>query len=80
MYSKFYLVDLYFRSKSATKMADQFSRFLIDMKELLLDRVYVVNVLGTSSQEYTMSICINFFTSYFILLIMINFCQKLLYG
>ncbi|XP_061370071.1 probable sphingolipid transporter spinster homolog 2 isoform X2 [Gastrolobium bilobum] len=36
----------YFRSKSTTKIFDQFSRFLNDMKELLLDEVYVVNVLG----------------------------------
>ncbi|AES63586.2 sphingolipid transporter spinster-like protein, putative [Medicago truncatula] len=34
------------KSKSATKMLDQFSRFLIDMKALLLDNVYLINVLG----------------------------------
>ncbi|XP_012571290.1 probable sphingolipid transporter spinster homolog 2 isoform X2 [Cicer arietinum] len=34
------------KSKSATKMFDQFSRFLTDMKALLLDKVYVINVLG----------------------------------
>ncbi|KAJ7946819.1 Major facilitator superfamily protein [Quillaja saponaria] len=30
----------------ATKILDQFSRFMKDMKVLLLDKVYVVNVLG----------------------------------
>ncbi|XP_027348748.1 probable sphingolipid transporter spinster homolog 2 isoform X2 [Abrus precatorius] len=34
------------KSKSANTILDQFSRFLKDMKELLLDKVYVVNVLG----------------------------------
>lgn len=34
------------RSKSPTTILDQFSRFLKDMKELLLDKVFVVNVLG----------------------------------
>ncbi|KAL2343885.1 hypothetical protein Fmac_005170 [Flemingia macrophylla] len=33
-------------SKSATTILDAFSRFLKDMKELLLDKVFVVNVLG----------------------------------
>ncbi|KAK7302626.1 hypothetical protein RJT34_13518 [Clitoria ternatea] len=32
--------------KSGTKISDQFSRFLNDMKALLLDKVYVVNILG----------------------------------
>ncbi|RDX96036.1 putative sphingolipid transporter spinster-like 2, partial [Mucuna pruriens] len=34
------------KSKSATKIFEKFSRFLNDMKALLLDKVYVVNVLG----------------------------------
>ncbi|KAK7328053.1 hypothetical protein VNO77_22148 [Canavalia gladiata] len=34
------------KSKSATKIFDQLSRFSNDMKALLLDKVYVVNVLG----------------------------------
>ncbi|KAL5157152.1 putative sphingolipid transporter spinster 2 [Glycine soja] len=34
------------KSKSATQIFEQFLRFLNDMKELWLDKVYVVNVLG----------------------------------
>ncbi|BAT73869.1 hypothetical protein LR48_Vigan01g075100 [Vigna angularis] len=34
------------RSKCATTIFGQFSRFLQDVKELLLDKVFVVNVLG----------------------------------
>ncbi|KAG4971606.1 hypothetical protein JHK85_038027 [Glycine max] len=34
------------KSKSVTQIFEKFSRFLNDMKELLLDKVYVVNVLG----------------------------------
>ncbi|TKY59410.1 sphingolipid transporter spinster-like 2 [Spatholobus suberectus] len=34
------------KSNSASIILDQFLRFLKDMKELLLDKVYVVNVLG----------------------------------
>ncbi|XP_045812901.1 probable sphingolipid transporter spinster homolog 2 isoform X1 [Trifolium pratense] len=34
------------KSKSATKMFDQVSSFLVDMKALHLDKVYVINVLG----------------------------------
>ncbi|PNX68939.1 protein spinster 1-like, partial [Trifolium pratense] len=33
------------KSKSATKMFDQVSSFLVDMKALHLDKVYVINVL-----------------------------------
>ncbi|KAJ1434875.1 Organic anion transporter polypeptide [Sesbania bispinosa] len=40
------------KSKSATKMLDQFSRFLNDMKVLLLDEVYVVNVLGYAAYNF----------------------------
>ncbi|KAJ1403669.1 MFS transporter superfamily [Sesbania bispinosa] len=34
------------KSKSATTLLDQLSRFLKDMKELLLEKVFVINVLG----------------------------------
>lgn len=43
------LLLLYFRSRGAFKILDQFSRFSREMKVLLLDKVYVVNVLGTLS-------------------------------
>ncbi|KAK7246672.1 hypothetical protein RIF29_41542 [Crotalaria pallida] len=36
----------HFRSNYSTKIFDQLSRFKNDMKALLLDKVYVVNVLG----------------------------------
>ncbi|OIV96105.1 hypothetical protein TanjilG_13037 [Lupinus angustifolius] len=36
----------HFRSKSGTKIFDQFSRFKNDMTALLLNKIYVVNVLG----------------------------------
>lgn len=38
----------YFRSKSASKAWDQTSKFMKDMKELLLEKVFVVNVLGAA--------------------------------
>ncbi|KAK2393308.1 Major facilitator superfamily protein [Trifolium repens] len=40
------------KSKSATKMFDQFSIFFIDMKALLLNKVYVVNVLGNIAYNF----------------------------
>jgi len=43
------LSDASLRSKSATQINEKFSRFLKDMKALLLDKVYVVNVIGNSS-------------------------------
>ncbi|PNY10096.1 protein spinster 1-like [Trifolium pratense] len=42
------------KSKSATKMFDQFSIFFIDMKELLLDKVYVINVLGNIGYNFVL--------------------------
>ncbi len=41
--------SLYFRSEGAFRILNRFSRFSEDMKVLLLDKVYVVNVLGTFS-------------------------------
>ncbi|WVY92678.1 hypothetical protein V8G54_031766 [Vigna mungo] len=38
--------DHHSKSKSATQINEKFSRFLKDMKALLLDKVYVVNVIG----------------------------------
>ncbi|XP_047160958.1 probable sphingolipid transporter spinster homolog 2 [Vigna umbellata] len=38
--------DHHSKSKSATQINEKFSRFLKDMKSLLLDKVYVVNVIG----------------------------------
>lgn len=40
------------KSRGAFKMCNQFPRFLIDMKMLLLDKVYVVNVLGYVSYNF----------------------------
>lgn len=37
----------YGRLKVGTKIMNQISRFMKDMKVLLVDKVYVVNVLGT---------------------------------
>ncbi|XP_020234032.1 probable sphingolipid transporter spinster homolog 2 [Cajanus cajan] len=42
----------HFKSKSATKIFEKFSRFLNDVKALLLDKVYVVNVLGYISYNF----------------------------
>ena len=40
------LFNIYGRSENATVGLNQFSRFFIDMKALLREKVYVVNVLG----------------------------------
>nr|KYP54518.1 Protein spinster isogeny 1 [Cajanus cajan] len=42
------------KSKSATTILDQFSRFLKDMKELLLNKVFVVNVLGYIAYNFVL--------------------------
>ncbi|XLS73692.1 hypothetical protein HN51_030557 [Arachis hypogaea] len=42
------------KSNSAAKMYDQFSRFFNDMKELLGDKVYVVNVLGYIAYNFVL--------------------------
>ncbi|XP_061370081.1 probable sphingolipid transporter spinster homolog 2 [Gastrolobium bilobum] len=42
------------KSKSTTKIFDQFSIFFNDMKELLLDEVYVVNVLGYIAYNFVL--------------------------
>ncbi|GAV77640.1 MFS_1 domain-containing protein [Cephalotus follicularis] len=40
------------KSVGSTKICSQFSRFAIDMKVLLLDKIYVVNVLGYISYNF----------------------------
>lgn len=48
MYLNFDTLDLiYGRVNFATKIKVQISRFMKDMKVLLVEKVYVVNVLGT---------------------------------
>ncbi|MED6145569.1 hypothetical protein PIB30_026428 [Stylosanthes scabra] len=42
------------KSKSSATMYNQFSRFLNDMKELLGDKVYVVNVLGYIAYNFVL--------------------------
>ena len=48
---------VYFRLSFASKLSKQLFRFAKDMKFLLLDKVYVVNVLGIFSIHF---ICTNF--------------------
>ncbi|KAK2447065.1 Major facilitator superfamily protein [Trifolium repens] len=42
------------KSKSATKMFDQVLSFLVDMKEIHLDKVYVINVLGHIAYNFVL--------------------------
>lgn len=62
----------YGRLKVGTKIMNQISRFMKDMKVLLVDKVYVVNVLGTylsfSPPCFTYHILyVNFFGSWLLL-------------
>lgn len=43
---------LYFRSRGAFNILNHLSRFSKDVKVLLLDKVYVVNVLGTFPSQF----------------------------
>lgn len=48
----------YGRVKVATKISNQVARFMIDLKVLLLEKVYVVNVLGIFLTCFTATFCI----------------------
>lgn len=56
IYIFFSQILFYGRVKVATKIWNQFAKFLKDMKVLLLEKVYVINVLGIFLSCFT-TIC-----------------------
>ncbi|KAK2393309.1 Major facilitator superfamily protein [Trifolium repens] len=62
------------KSKSATKMFDQVLSFLVDMKEIHLDKVYVINVLvGTLAGGFALDFMTNTLSNAFKLLSVTTF-------